>query len=59
MSSSCIRAEQLEDLDAAAQITPEDIATADEFARCFFSPLMLAMLNATVEPGLSEVDRPI
>jgi hypothetical protein len=35
-----------EELDAAAQITAEDLAASVESVRRYFTPLMLAMLNA-------------
>ncbi len=39
-----------EQLDAAAQLTPEDIAAAQEFWSRWGTPLLNAMLNAKAEP---------
>jgi hypothetical protein len=38
-------------LDVEAQITTQDIADAQQFARRYFTPLFNAMLNAEAEPG--------
>lgn len=39
-----------EHLDAAAQVTPQDLAAAQEFRSYWGTPLLNALLNAEADP---------
>ena len=43
-----------ETLDAAAQVTPQDLAASQEFWRYWGTPLLKAMLDAEAEPETGQ-----